>query len=286
MKDLEELDALAEEINEDRTEVETVVEDGGDDAEEHFLAEEDESAVDPELEGEETETIVVDGEEREESVEELLEAGKRAKQKELAADAKFQQAAKLQGELEARVAHMEQLEAELAKQREKVQEASSEEFSEALLMDEKKAGEMFAQTIAKQRELEERLASMGGELQQVNRVAEMQVRNQGAEFSRYYQDKYGDVAGNDGLHKIAMDRAKAIRAENQNLSEFEVIDQSVQDTRDWVKSLTGGDNATDKKRKMQKQPVKAGGRTRGKPAFKPETREDVLAQMQAAKAFS
>ena len=287
MKDDEALNNIAEQLDKERAEAEEQDTSTGE-QEDDTLVEGDEEAASDDS-GEETETLIVDGEEREESRDELLEAGKRAKQKELAADAKFQEAARLKRDLEERAKHLEDLEAQLAEQRAQALNASSEEeserFADALISDEKKAGEMFAQNLAKQRELESMVAEMSGKLQQVNQVAETQVRNQGAEFSRYYQGKYKDIAENNDLHRLAMDRAKVIRAGNPNLSEFEIIDKSAAEIRDFVKSLTV-DKAVDKKRNMQKQPVKAGGRTRGKPALKQETREDVLAQMKSAKAFS
>jgi hypothetical protein len=284
-KEVEETETAEVEESEEELDTEEIAED---------VDEQEESIDDTEaFKEEETAEIIINGEKKEVPISELIEAGKVASQKEQAAQAKFQKASEAFNALEQRAAELDAREKQLMQSTRQPldKDAIATEFADAILEDESKAGQIVADTLARQAELEQRIEQMSGQLSFTESVAQKTLRDEAAANTKLYHEQYSDIANNDVLHNLAMTRAQEIRGLNPNLPEQEVIIQTGNEIRSWIKTLPGVTETEDKKtqqvkRQLPKQPKKTGARQPSKPVKKRKTASQLIQELRASRGFS
>jgi len=214
-------------------------------------------------------SLNVDGETIEVAQDEVLEAGKRALQKESSGEAKLELAAQREADLNDREAELKELELNLRRDSEDTVTDLGKDFAEAIFEDEEKVAKVISNFDARLNRFE----------QSEKVISQKLASSEEAEKKRligYYHGKYKDIASNRDMHAVFSSRMSTIAKSNPEISPIVAIDQAASAVMDLF-----GETIKDR---MPRQPTTLSKRALSKKEEIIQSDADIIAEMKAGRA--
>lgn len=249
----------------------------------------EEPEEEPEEPKEELVTIKVDGVEQQIPKDKIVEMGIRTAQKESAADYRLKQLALKQKELDQREAQVREM---LAKHQEEApkQEVSQrkQEFAKALIEDEDKAAEMYADSLERVARLEAKFNELAESTRANSDFVQEQRTTSAMSLANLFKREFPHLARTRELVMLANEETKRIQYENPDMSKEEVIIQAGKAVEADLRSRLGFEEHTEEteadparatKRKMPQPIKKVSGKRPPKEEPKTPTASDIIREM-------
>lgn len=242
--------------------------------------EEPEEEVEKEPDEEELITLKVDGKEVQVKMSEVIDAGKRTYQKETTADARLEEVSQRQKEIAELEAKLNERQKTLVTLADGEQIDIGKEFTAAMFDDDNKAADLLNQMSGRIRFLEDSLALQAqNEEAKIERARE-QEQQENEKIVSYYHKTYDEIASDEDMHDMMVVRTRSHQKADPSLSPQEAIDKAAED----VNRFYGISEDQEKVTPTVRTPKRAGAkRSLHKPLPKPQTTEEILAEMQVAR---
>ena len=233
-----------------------------------------EAEEEEEEEEEEFVTLTSDGKEIQVEMSKIIDAGKRTYQKETTGDARLEEASE-------RMKEINRLEAELAEREKYVAPLADgdntsigKKFTAAVFEDEGVAEQVLDTVDSRIKFLEDKLA-----LQEQR--TELNAEQEQQKIVNYYHNTYDEIASDQDMHDMLVLRTKSHQRDDPSLSPQEAIDEAAKD----VNRFYGKEVVSTEKTPPVRTTKRAGVQKRelNKPPPKPQTTDEILAEMQVAR---
>lgn len=238
--------------------------------------------------------LKVDGQEFTAPVDKVLDAGKRALQKESSADRRLEEAARVEAEAVAKNAELDQRRADLdaleqqllSKQEETTDpDEFGQRFEESLFTED---GEVARTMSGLRKEIDELrgnvtkvssvVEKVGSDVQSVNQREQAKAATEKENATAHFHSEYIDIASDQRSLSIFNEELNKIMSSGQATTVTEAVDKAASAFYDWK----GGKPETpkpSKKEQLTRQPVGGSRRKAPPPTEKEETQSDILAEM-------
>ena len=259
-------------------------------AEQQSFLEEDDTDFDDPAAGEaaDTTTIIVNGDPIEVKTEDVMAQGVRTLQKESAADRRLEDANAKSVEIDVRERELTERENKFNQglSTDEQIDADAERFSEAIVEDENAAGEMFKQVLKDNRDLKAATAELIQDGRETRQERVTRQRKEHSDMVSHYHTEFKDIAADTHLTTIFNTEATRVKQANPGLGYQEVFEQAGNLVRErYIANPENEPTGTKaRKRNMQRQPKKAGGRVNlSRPVQKPKTTSQVIVDMRKSR---
>lgn len=224
--------------------------------------------------------VKINGEEREVTEEEVIAHGIKTLQKESAADERLRRAALIEKNLIEREGRIRE-ELKKIKQPGESHKDVAKRFAAAIMDDDEKASEIFAEVLDRQERTEAALRDVLGAQRQTAEHLKTQKVQKMTKLAHIFSEKYPSLVGDKDLINRANRRTIELQNERPDLSEEEIVIQAGKDVVDWLGSFVKPrqEETPNPKRDMPRPVKTAASRLPAKPEEKRQTRADVIKEM-------
>lgn len=238
--------------------------------------------------------IVVDGQKQKVPKEKIIEYGIRTAQKQSSADHRLEEANRRWKELQQYETRLrDELKKHSAKQTTETMETRRKEFATALVEDEDKAAEMFAESQGRVEDLRTQLESLRSAVEESRSFVQEQRMSETQRLVSHFKREFPELAKAPELRDMANNRTKHYLSLPQGELEAlglytkeDIIVRAGTDVREYIRDNfsikpEAEDNPREVKQTMPRNLKKASGRQPAKPEEKPKTTSEIIAEMSA-----